>query len=64
MPLYEFQCRSCEKRFETLVSHKEFDDPVKCPDCGSEETDRRLSTFSASAGGSSRGSPSCGPGDT
>ena len=64
MPLYEYQCKSCEKKFETLVSLKGLDDPVECPDCGSEETDRLLSTFSASVGGSRTGSSSCRPGNT
>ena len=63
MPLYEYQCKKCEKRFETLLSLRELDDPVKCPDCGSEETDRLLSTFSASVGGSARNA-SCSPGST
>jgi len=63
MPLYEYRCKSCEKKFETLVSLRESDDPVKCPDCGSEETDRLLSTFSASVGSSIR-NVSCKPGST
>jgi len=63
MPLYEYQCKKCEKRFETLLSLRELDDPVKCPDCGSEETDRLLSTFSAFVGGSARNA-SCKPGST
>ena len=63
MPLYEYQCKKCEKRFETLLSFKESGDPVKCPHCGSQETDRLLSTFSASVGGSARNA-SCKPGST
>ena len=63
MPLYEYQCKKCEKKFETLVSLRELDNPVKCPHCGSGENDRLLSTFSASVGGST-GSASCSPGST
>ena len=63
MPLYEYQCKKCEKKFETLLSFKELDDPVKCPHCGSAETGRLLSTFSASVGGSTRNA-SCKPGNT
>jgi len=58
MPLYEYQCKKCEKKFETLVSLKDRDDPAKCPDCGSEDTDKLMSTFSASVGSSAR-SASC-----
>ncbi len=64
MPLYEYQCKSCENKFETLFSLKQLDDPVKFPYCGSEETDSLLSTFSASGGGSKTGSSSCRPGNT
>jgi putative FmdB family regulatory protein len=46
MPIYEYQCRSCDKPFEELVrSAKE--EVVKCPACGSGKLDRRLSVFAA-----------------
>ena len=63
MPLYEYQCKKCEKKFEILVSFSELDNPVKCPDCGSEETEKLLSTFSATIGSNSVGA-SCSPGST
>ena len=28
MPLYEYECKKCEKKFETLVSLKDLDDPA------------------------------------
>ena len=46
MPIYEFQCGSCGHRFEELVgSHigTETDD-VTCPECGSAEVERLIST--------------------
>ena len=58
MPMYEYQCKKCEKRFETLVSLKNLGDPMKCPQCGSRDTERMMSTFSASVG-SSKSSFSC-----
>ena len=46
MPIYEFACESCGHRFEELVgSHvgrEEAD--VVCPECGSAECERLLST--------------------
>ena len=57
MPLYEYQCKKCEKKFETLVSFSN-SDAVECPDCGSQETNKLLSTFSAFVG-SSASTPSC-----
>lgn len=56
MPLYEYLCKKCEKKFETLVSFKNADDPVKCPECGSKETRKLLSTFAATV---KNNSPSC-----
>ena len=60
MPLYEYHCGKCNEEFETLVSFSRSDDPVKCPKCGSEETDRLMSTFSATASGG-KASASCSP---
>ena len=64
MPLYEYQCKKCDEKFETLVSLRELDNPVECPHCGSEETDKLLSTFSASVGSSGTGNSSCSTGST
>jgi putative FmdB family regulatory protein len=46
VPIYEFVCESCDHRFEELVgSHvgRETTD-VTCPECGSAEVERQLST--------------------
>ena len=34
MPLYEYACKKCNKRFEIIQSIGT--DSAKCPDCGSE----------------------------
>jgi len=52
MPIYEFECEDCGKRFEELVSGGA--GPVACSRCGSERT-RRLMSPPSSAGRQPRG---------
>ncbi len=53
MPLFEYRCEACGKRFEKLVlGGREAE--IVCPDCGSAEAERQLSTFATVGGG-------CGP---
>jgi putative FmdB family regulatory protein len=40
MPLYEYQCRDCEKPFEAFVTA---DRRAACPSCGSEDLAKLLS---------------------
>ena len=40
MPMYEYACRSCEHKFETLVFG---DEAVACPECESEKLERLMS---------------------
>jgi putative FmdB family regulatory protein len=46
VPIYEFACQSCGDRFEELVgSHVGVEaDDVACPECGSKEAERLLSS--------------------
>jgi len=60
MPLYEYKCCKCGEKFEELVSSS--DATVRCPECGSEETERLISVFAAGNTGSTGGSVSCGSG--
>ena len=55
MPLYEYQCKKCEKKFEILVNRSDVGNPVECPHCNSKETDKLLSTFCPSVGSGSSG---------
>lgn len=50
MPIYEYACRDCGRRFERLV--RAWREEVACPACAGREVDRLLSTFAmAGAGG-------------
>jgi putative FmdB family regulatory protein len=40
VPIYEFECEGCGARFEELVAAGT---AVTCPECGSEQTERRYS---------------------
>jgi putative FmdB family regulatory protein len=44
MPIYEYQCEGCGRRFEELMSSG--GGLPACPDCGSHEVRRLLSTVS------------------
>ena len=62
MPLFEYRCTECDEKFEKLVYSSQTE-PVKCDNCGSEQTEKLFSTF-ASAGfsGSSASSAASGCG--
>ena len=48
MPLHDFLCRACGHAFEALVMGK--DQPI-CPQCGSTELTKQMSTFAGRTGG-------------
>jgi len=37
MPIYEFTCAKCGRRFEIVSSHAERDDKAVCPECGGSD---------------------------
>ncbi|MCC6590088.1 MAG: zinc ribbon domain-containing protein [Bryobacterales bacterium] len=45
MPLYEYRCQTCGKRFEMLRRMSDSDRDLRCPECESKEVERLLSTF-------------------
>lgn len=44
MPLYDFHCRVCEVKFETIAQSDEF--TAECPHCKRRETDRQVPAHS------------------
>ena len=57
MPVYEYECQSCGRRFEVRRRIGESDSEVKCPGCGADHPLRVFSSFATGSGG-----PGCGSG--
>jgi putative FmdB family regulatory protein len=47
MPVYEYKCRQCGEKFETMRSMNAGDDEVSCPKCGAKKP---VKIFSAVCG--------------
>ena len=57
MPVYEYSCVKCDKRFEALRSMSQMNAPIECPRCGAAGAKKAISTFAAisrDAGGGSK----------
>ncbi len=50
MPLYEYYCQRCRRRFELLRPSSRMDDPASCPE-GHAGGERVLSSFAAFTSG-------------
>lgn len=46
MPLFEFRCARCSKRFAQLIGVTADSSEPACPKCGSRDVDRLISRFS------------------
>jgi putative FmdB family regulatory protein len=53
MPIFEYKCNDCNKKFEVLHKSSANLEEVVCPDCQSKNYKKLLSSFSASTGSSS-----------
>lgn len=66
MPIYEFYCPDCDKKFEKLCSLSQSGSQILCPNCQGTRAERCLSkfaSFSKGDGGATRsigGGSSCG----
>lgn len=45
MPLYEYRCRGCRKRFTVLAGVVAGETSSNCPQCGATDVDRLISRF-------------------
>jgi putative FmdB family regulatory protein len=58
MPIYEFECLTCQARFEKLVRTMSDESPRKCPKCGSSRSRRAMSVFAVGGPADSKASQS------
>ncbi len=54
MPIFEYLCKQCGKKFEAIVFGNR---SAECPACHGGELEQQLSTFSAHSGGSAASAP-------
>jgi putative FmdB family regulatory protein len=47
MPLFEYKCKSCGRKFTALVGVLANAEPPACPACGSADLSKLISRFSA-----------------
>jgi len=45
MPIYEYQCEDCQRRFEDLIRNKADEEALQCPSCGSKNLVKQMSAF-------------------
>jgi putative FmdB family regulatory protein len=45
VPIYEFRCQECSKKFSTLIGTGAGPDDTACPHCHSRKTDKLVSKF-------------------
>jgi putative FmdB family regulatory protein len=62
MPIFEYRCASCRKRFESLQSRADEASPP-CPHCGAKGPERLLSTFAVVGGQPEPARGPCGSAD-
>jgi putative FmdB family regulatory protein len=56
MPMYDYTCGRCERRFEAIVSASTMND-VRCPGCGAAEVHRHTIAAFAVGGGRKEAAP-------
>jgi putative FmdB family regulatory protein len=55
MPMYEYRCTECGKKYEQLRRMTEADHDLVCPHCGSKQVQRQVSACAIGGGASSGG---------
>jgi putative FmdB family regulatory protein len=58
MPIYEYQCRECDERFEVIMRSRDDESGLECPKCRARNVQKVMSVFSSHT---AIPSASCGP---
>jgi putative FmdB family regulatory protein len=61
MPIFEFRCKKCGHKFETITSADEDGSGLFCLVCGAEHPEKQVSLFSSSGTESKNSGGGCGP---
>jgi len=62
MPIYEYTCLACGTEFEKLVWKSEASHEVKCPVCGAEKVEEKVSACASFVKGEAPAAGgTCGP---
>ena len=51
MPIYEYQCKTCQSKFEILQSINADNSELVCHDCGAEKPMKVFSSFASIGNG-------------
>ena len=61
MPLYEYTCSKCGESFDKIVRFSEADQIPACPNCGEQETRKKISAGAMIGSSKSGSSGGCAP---
>ena len=61
MPLFEYTCIECGNDFELLVLKSSEMDDVKCPACGKNKLEQKVSAFASISDAGTSGAANCLP---
>jgi len=62
MPIFEYECKECQHRFEILRIIKKDEDNLSCPQCGAGNVFKLLSPFSSGSDTGNTKTDSCSSG--
>ncbi len=57
MPIYEYCCQKCNEPFDVFQSITTNGKDIKCPQCGSGDVQKKISSFSCCSTGGGGNSP-------